>query len=166
MKRFISRYLPEEFFEKGAVRYAFFLGLVYLLLLITQLFTYEDFPAVIRTWSLPGGEVIVGLLVVIVPLCELFSLPFLFSLPMRNQLVTLSQYATLAAAILWLIISLWLTMTGTIAESGFFGATLSLPAGIWMLVYSLLLLAGALTVLYEFRRLGHQRNSLSTQANR
>ena len=149
MKHHLDTYLPRHFFTTSAVWQSFLLGMVHLLLLITQLFTYEDFPAVIRTWSMPGGEPMVVFLAVILPLAELVSLPYLISMNISQRVLLISRYATLSVGTLWVIISLWLTIRTAVAESGLFGATISLPAGLWMLGYAVFLFCTAIVIVQE-----------------
>jgi hypothetical protein len=153
MKHHLDTYLPRHFFTTSAVWQSFLLGMVHLLLLITQLFTYEDFPAVIRTWSMPGGEPMVVFLAVILPLAELVSLPYLVSMNISPRILSLSRYATLTVGALWVIISLWLTISTAVAESGLFGATISIPAGLWMLGYAVFLLITAVVIVLERKKL-------------
>ena len=151
MKRHIAQYLPRHFFDIPAVWHAFLLGMVYLLLLLTQLFTFEDFPAVIATWGLRGGLLTAGFLAGIIPLLEAASLPFLISMNVSENILRVSKYAAVAVGVVWSLIALWLVFSMSIAESGLFGATISLPAGVWMLVYGVLLLTGSLIVVTEKR---------------
>lgn len=149
MKDALRRYLLNDFFTSRGVRYGLILGAVYLALLLTQLFTFESFPAVVRTWALPGGEITASLLTIAIPLMEAASLPYLISMKVQRRALLVSRGATIAAAAVWVVISLWLVMRMVVAESGLFGATISLPAGVWMLGYTALLLASALVVVGE-----------------
>ncbi|MCA9340253.1 MAG: hypothetical protein KDA17_05045, partial [Candidatus Saccharibacteria bacterium] len=54
---------PQEFFEKPVFLRGLLLAGVYLVLIISQLFTYEKFYDVIAGLGLGGGKIVTGVLI-------------------------------------------------------------------------------------------------------
>ena len=98
MKRLLRQIFPERFFQHEVYWSALGLAMVITLLLIAQLYTFEDFPEVIESFGLPGGSVTVVLLVALIPLVELLSLPY-FPLTCGFWAIAYSALLILAAAL-------------------------------------------------------------------
>lgn len=150
MKKFLRRLFPKEFSSHPSYWRALALGGVFLFLLISQLFTYEKFAEVIRGYGLPGGAVTVVGLAVLIPLLEAAALPVLLSMKMRLRWRRLSKVAAIALPSLWLAIAL-VTNVARMAEdnTGMFGATISTPNGLWLIVFAGMLLWSSILVIRE-----------------
>lgn len=144
MKQAIQSVFPHYFSRHSVYWYRLVLAGVYVFLVIMQLFTFEKFPNVIETFGLPGSMVAVTMVAMLLPILEVLSLPFLLSMSVARILHAISRMAVLAVAAVWFAISLWLVMMAPLAESGIFGATISLPAGWWLVGYCLVLLVVAI----------------------
>lgn len=109
-------------------------------MILAQLFTFENFPAVIATLWLPGGEVTAKALAAIVVIAEVFALPFLLSMRLSPLFRFVSMGLGWAVGILWFVLALWENMmAGTISNTGILGATVPLPVGWWNVFFSLAL---------------------------
>ncbi|MBC7764796.1 hypothetical protein H7Y29_03710 [Microbacteriaceae bacterium] len=150
MKHYMRKTLPEEFFNHPAYLRALTLGSVYCFLAVMQLFTFEKFYPVVLQYMLPGGWVLAFIVTGLIPVLEVSALPYLLSMKVSNTTRMLSKYAVLATPALWLLLSLWLVFSADmIVESGLMGATLPVPSGLWLVVFSLLLLWSAYLVIKE-----------------
>jgi hypothetical protein len=115
------------------------LAAVFIVMATAQLFSFENFPEVIRHMWLPLGEfapVRAALLVTI----EVLALPFLLSMSLSRAMRVFSMVAGWLAIGVWLMISLWVNLSGDIVtNSGLLGATVSLPVGWWNILFCLAL---------------------------
>lgn len=143
MKHAIRPLFPAYFATDSVYWYRLMLAFVYIFLVIMQLFTYEKFATTVMTFGLPGGSTTALVFATLVPLLEVLSLPFLLSMTLSRRFLLVSRAATIVVALVWFILSIWLATTAPLAESGIFGATIVLPAGIWMIGYTTVLLTVA-----------------------
>jgi hypothetical protein len=107
------------------------------LMAVTQLFTFEDLPAVVSALWIPGGtggaKTVAALLVVI----EVLALPFLLSLRLSSLFRYVSMVLGWCVVTLWSALTLWENlMASTISNSGILGATIPLPVGWWSVLFS------------------------------
>lgn len=150
MKQQIVDIFPPEFYKNTAYWRGFVLALVYLVIAVAQLFTYEDFADVVTEYGLVGGQMSVVIIAALLPLLEVSALPFLLSMKMGTPLRTVSRVAVIAAPALWLVVSIATNTTGGyIINSGLFGATLPTINGWWLVVFAGLLLWSAILVVRE-----------------
>lgn len=150
MKQHFLGIFPTEFHTNAAFWRGFSLAIVFLVLLVTQLYSYEDFGAVVEGYGLPGGMAMVVLVAALIPLFEVLSLPFLLSMKVSRQWRRISRFAVVAAPVLWLLIALATNLLGTeVLNSGVFGATLPVVGGWWLVAFAGLLLWSALLVVQE-----------------
>ena len=107
---------------------------------VAQLFTFENFPALITSLWLPGGEVMAKSLAAIIVTIEVLALPFLLSMTLSPLFRVVSMGLGWLTVLIWVILSLWENlMRGSISSSGIFGATIPLPVGWWSVLFSLAL---------------------------
>jgi hypothetical protein len=152
MKRLLRQIFPERFFQHEVYWSALGLAMVVTLLLIAQLYTFEDFPGVVETFGMPGGGVTVAVLVALIPLVEAASLPYLLSMETDRRTIRVSRYAALGVGIMWALISIWILLMGqSAAQSGIFGATIPLMGGVWAAAYSALLILAATLIMRDKR---------------
>jgi hypothetical protein len=133
----------------------FFAGLL-ILMAVAQLFTFEDFPAIITQMQLPGGELFSPIRAAFIAVLEIAALPFLLSMRLSPLARAVSMFASWAVAVAWLVASLWtnIVLQNTI-NSGFLGATLSITSGWWTVFFSLALVVLAAWTswgMWPFRR--------------
>jgi len=107
---------------------------------VTQLFTFEDFPAVVSGLWLPGGDGTAKILVAVLVAGEVLALPFLLSLKTSRLFRVVSMLLGWGVAIAWTVLTVWENLTiGFISSSGILGATVPLPVGWWGVFFSLAL---------------------------
>lgn len=120
------------------------LAAILVVMVVAQLFTYEEFANVIKGMWLPLPQWSPVRAAILVTL-EVIALPFLLAMRLSPAMRVVSMVAGWLVAILWLGISLWINLNGAIvANSGFLGATIDLPVGWWNVLFcvSLGVLAG------------------------
>lgn len=109
-------------------------------MVLSQLFMFESFPALISSLWLPGGEVAAKLLAAVIVIFEVLALPFLLSMHLSRGFRIVSMVMGWSVVLIWLTLSTWENlMAGTISASGLFGATIPLPVGWWNVLFSLAL---------------------------
>ncbi len=109
---------------------------ILMLMVVTQLFTFEDFPDVIAAMGLPSGEfadVRAALIVVL----EVASLPFLLSMRLSHLARIVSMVAGWAVVAAWTVATLWTYGKGV--NGGLLGATISLTYNWWTVLFCLAL---------------------------
>ena len=154
MRSFLRRVFPGEFFENPAYFRAFALALVYLVFLLTQLFTFEAFPGLTQYFPLKFGQAGgVGFAVGVIVL-ELAALPALLSMRSSKLLWWLSRLAAVLVPLVWLAHGVVLGMLGYSGSVGLFGATLEVMSGWWFVVFMALT---ALTAIVITRELPQRR---------
>ena len=150
MKRVIKNIFPTEFYKNPAHFRALTLGTLYLGTLLAQLFSYEKFSEVTASYGLPGGQVTAVVLAWAIPLLTVMALPFLLSMRTNTKLWSVSCRAVVATPALWLVVGVWLAVTaGTSVNSGLFGATIPVPAGLWLILLAVLWLWASMLVARE-----------------
>lgn len=139
---------PPEFTRNPVFVQAFALACVYVFLAMTQLFSFEKFATVTSGFGLPGDMRTAAVVAGLLPLLEVASVPYLLSMRVPGKLWRTSRVCALMTALLWFVLSVWVNFRGAAdAEAGLFGATLPLPAGLWMIGFSALLLYGVVLVM-------------------
>ncbi len=119
----------------------FILALYILVILLSQLFTFETFPAKIA--DAIGGSLTAGMVfAVLLVLMELLSIPYLISMKIKPKIIKVSRAIAGVSLASLLIFEL---MAITRGLSLMFGTTFDLPSGSW----SILLLI-ALIILYAW----------------
>lgn len=102
------------------------------LMVVAQLFTFEDFPDVIANMWLPGGEGVADVLAALVVSAEVFSLPFLLGMRLSAAMRVVSMVLGWSVVVFWIAVSLWQNITiSVIGNTGILGDTVSLPVGWW-----------------------------------
>lgn len=144
---------PQEFFEKPVFLRGLLLAGVYLVLIISQLFTYEKFYDVIAGLGLGGGKIFTGVLIGLLPLLEVAALPFLLSMNIPMAARSISRIAVVAAPSLWLLLYTVAIMQGADGVgAGLLGATVHTALSWWLVLAVAALTACAVIVARELPR--------------
>lgn len=107
---------------------------------VAQLFTFENFPAVIASIWLPGGEVMARVIAAFIVIAEILALPFLLSMRLSPLFRVVSMVLGWIIVLKWLFFAIWENvMLATLTNTGMFGATVPLPVGWWSVFFSLAL---------------------------
>ena len=107
---------------------------IFVIMAVSQLFTFEDFPEVIKAMWLPGGEDVASVRAALIVALEVGAVPFLLMMRLSPALRVVSMIAGWFAASIWQNCS-----SGVIANSGLLGATVKLPVGWWNILLCLAL---------------------------
>lgn len=111
---------------------------IIVILLVAQLFTYEDLPALIGGLGLLGGEACGPTTAVVLVVLELLALPFLLRMRLSPAFRVVSMAAGWLTAGTLLFLTIWETAVHT-SNSVLLGATVPLPVGAWNVCVSLAL---------------------------
>lgn len=151
MQKMLKHIFPDEFFKNPAFFRAFILGMMYVGLVVTQLFTFEKFTDVVAGFGLPGGRITAVIVAVAVPLVEIIALPYLISMKLSGRVRAITRVATVVAPSLWLVLALWMNVfpESSRLNSGLFGATIPTVVGIWVILFAALWLWAAVLVMRE-----------------
>ncbi len=119
---------------------AIIFAVILVIMVVAQLFTFEDFPALIADYLLPTGTRLAPMLAAIIVSVEVLALPFLLGMAVSPLMRWLSMVCGWVAVAIWIKISLWLVITMNVAtNAGILGATIKVPIGWWTVLFSLLL---------------------------
>lgn len=111
---------------------------VLVVMAVTQLFSFEDFPNVLASLWLPGGDAMARTLAALIVSMEVLAVPFLLSMRLSPAMRVLSMIMGWLVAATWLKLTLWENLTtNTISNAGLLGATIRLPAGWWSVCFAL-----------------------------
>lgn len=117
------------------------LAAIFIVLSVSQLFTYEDFPSILGDYWLPGDAVGAHLTAALLVTTEVFALPFLLRMRLSPLMRFVSLLCGWLATIAWLKLSLWAVLTtNALTNGGLLGATIRLSPGWWQVIFSALLL--------------------------
>jgi len=111
---------------------------IIIILLVAQLFTFEDFPALLAALGLPGGEMCGHITAVVLVIFELLALPFLLRMYLSPAFRIVSMIAGWLTAGTLLFLTIW-ESGGHTSNSILLGATVPLPTGAWNICMSLAL---------------------------
>lgn len=113
---------------------------IFVIMAVSQLFTFEDFPEVIKAMWLPGGEDVASVRAALIVALEVGAVPFLLMMRLSPAMRFLSMIAGWMAILAWFAASIWQNCSsGVIANSGLLGATVKLPVGWWNILLCLAL---------------------------
>lgn len=140
MSFFVQAIPPPKLKTKNIFAISLLTVVLLIVMVVTQLFTFEDFPAVIATLDLPGGTVTARVFAAVLVIAEVFALPFLLAMRLSPLFRIVSMICGWLVAVVWLKLSLWENVIASSdSQSGIFGATLPLPGGWWSVFFSLAL---------------------------
>ena len=159
MKKMMKHIFPYDFFTNPAYFRAFVLSLLYLGVVVAQLFTFEKFADVTLGYGLPGGTTTAAIVAGDIVLLEAMALPYLISMRIGERWRQVSRWAVLSVPVMWLLLGLWLNFSPYVdkVNSGLFGATIITPVHYWLIVFALLWLWAAVLVTRELPARQHQR---------
>jgi hypothetical protein len=130
---------------------AFYAGLAAAALLtvvsVAQLFTYEEFPAVLSVvYPVPGGYGGATLFAALLVTIEALAVPYLLRMRLSPLMRLLSQACGVASCLVWLVLGLYLVVQdGSMVSSGLLGATIPVRDGWLPLLFAFSLFVGLIT---------------------
>lgn len=125
-------------------------------MLVSQLFSYEDFPSTLDVILPINDQPLVHLLAALVVIAELFALPYLLSMYIAPLMRVVSAVFGVLATGFWLIVSL---TSAHAANSGLFSTTLKIPGGVLAAVWSLAVFGLLASVIYVDSKFRHASSS-------
>lgn len=109
-------------------------------MVVAQLFAFEDFIPQIKNYALPGGTGTASLVAGLIVMTEIFAVPFLLRMPLSTLMRWCSLVCAVVAASLWVMLSVWAMATdAAITNSALLGTKVTVPAGFIALATSLTL---------------------------
>ncbi len=107
---------------------------ILVVLVVTQLFSFDEFIELFSAFDLPGGAALAPIVIVV----ELFAIPFLLRMALSPAFRWLSMSLGWFAAAIWLFVSWWVATTyPDVTTIGFFGTILDVAPGWWAVLVSL-----------------------------
>jgi hypothetical protein len=105
---------------------------VLVILILSQLFTFDDFIRLIESFWLPGGMSGAHLLGSSIIACELLALPFLLRIDLSRLMRIICMVLSWLVPLIWFGLSLWVNLTvNAISNIGFLGSLVQLAPGWW-----------------------------------
>lgn len=135
MSFFVQPTLPSTPKTDTVRQVSLFLAVIIILMAVTQLFSFEDFPDVLTTLSLPGGDLFSKVWAAGIVTLEVAAIPFLFSMVLSPVARVISMLSGWVVSMGWILISLWIMTIKGLANVGILGATVSVPSGWWMVFF-------------------------------
>lgn len=114
---------------------------VLVVMVVAQLFTFEDFSELFLSFNIPLTLAATVLLAPLIVATELFALPFLLRMTVSRAFRWVSMVCGWIVAIIWIGLSLWAQLNQPdIANLGMLGSIFDIPAGWQATVIALLLI--------------------------
>jgi hypothetical protein len=111
------------------------LAAIFILLAVSQLYSYEDYPDVIASLGLYGGRFSADLYAALFVVGEVVAVPFLLSMRLSCAMRIVSMMAGWGVVAAWAFISVLTTVTANaITNVGVLGATIPVAPEWWMVV--------------------------------
>ncbi len=119
-----------------AAKVAIGLAAVMVMLVVAQLFTFEDFPNVIHEMAISGiGDSEAILIAALIVVGEVFAIPFLLGMKLSPLMRIVSMVLGWLIGLWWLMATIYQVIEAPgIGVIGLLGATISLPAESWVLL--------------------------------
>lgn len=129
-------------------------GVLIVLLLLAQLYHFEQLPSALIEWGLPNHELLARVVAMALTGSELMALPYLIGMPLRPVILRISRGAVLGVGLLWVVLAAWAIGAGVDgAPAAIFGTTLSIIGGNWVLGLAMLLATLLALTVYDPDRL-------------
>lgn len=113
-------------------------------MVVAQLFAFEDFIPLIANYQLPGDYGTASLVGGLIVLFEVFALPLLLRMQLSPLFRWFSLVCSVAAALLWVMLAVVGLSDTSVQNSGLLGSVVTVPGGIVQVGVSLglVILAG------------------------
>lgn len=119
-----------------AILYAAFLTVMAL----GQLYTFDDFIALIGTFELPLPNALTYAIGPVLIACEIGAIPFLLRMRLSPAFRVVSMLLGWIVALIWFLFTLWASISNApITTVGFLGTVGNLTHGVWAILLSIAL---------------------------
>jgi len=125
-------------------------------MLVAQLFSYEDFPSVLNIVLPINEQPLIHLTAALAVIAELLALPYLLGMYLSKLTRGVSGLFAVLAASFWLIVSL---TNAHAANSGLFSTTFELPGGLLAAIWTFVLFGTLATVVYADTKFRHDMST-------
>jgi len=120
---------------------------------VLQLFAFESYPDVIRSYGLPMASELALPFAALVVCLEIFAIPYLLWMKLSPLMRWVSMISGWIAIAYWLVVGIWQGVTDVyIPNAGLFGAKILMPQGRWLVSYCAVLLILMIYVVWSTRR--------------
>lgn len=103
-----------------------------------QLYTFDDFVALIGTYALPLPNALVYVIAPLLVACEVGAIPFLLKMHLSPAFRFLSMILGWIVAGVWFLLTFWILISNaSVSTIGFLGTAISLAPGVWALLLSI-----------------------------
>ncbi|HZJ34602.1 MAG TPA: hypothetical protein VFD55_01130 [Candidatus Angelobacter sp.] len=140
MSIFVKATSAKEPRTREARNIAYMYAAILIVFVLTQLFNFDEFLALLESFWLPGGVPVAYLLGSIIVVSEVLALPFLLRMKVSPLMRIVSMILGWLVSLIWLKLALWLTLTvNAVSNMGFLGTTIRLTPGWWTVLFSVAL---------------------------
>ncbi len=106
---------------------------LFVILATAQLFSFEDFPAVIAGLNIMGGDTLAPVYAAVLVTAEVFALPYLLGARLSPAMRAVSKILGWVVIGAWIAVLVWLSaMTSGVENSGILGATIAVASSWWL----------------------------------
>lgn len=151
--RIADRYLK---CDESSVLYArLYLALFFVVAVLSQLFAFEDYPAIISDYGVPLLSALSVPFAVLIVLLEIAAIPSLLGMSLSQELYRFSMIAGWTILVYWFSVGFWQSLSADlIANAGLFGAKVMLPQGWWLVCFiaALIVLRGFVSLAQTTRK--------------
>jgi len=140
MSIFVQPTLASTPKTKNIQRAALFYAAILIVMIVAQLFTFEEFVPLVVSFDFPGGDALAHFDAAFIIVAELLALPFLLRMSVSPAFRWVSMIAGWFVAATWLKFTVWLVVSGSIIHNvGFLGTAVEMTPGWWAIFASIIL---------------------------
>ena len=115
---------------------AYIYSAILIVMVLCQLFNFNDFLTLLESFWLPGGTTAAYLLGGAIVVSEVFALPFLLGMKLSPLMRIISMILGWIVPLKWLGLALWLNLTvNAVSNIGFLGTTFKIIPGWWAVTF-------------------------------
>lgn len=117
---------------KESNQISYYYAFILVVLLLSQLFTFDELLKLVSTFGIVGGVISAYILCGLIVISELLAIPFLINMSIHPVLRVISMVSGWLVPIIWCVVSIWLVM-GPVAVNniGILGTKFELLPGWW-----------------------------------
>jgi hypothetical protein len=141
MQGFVKAMAAKKPKTKRVVAASYIYALILTVLVVAQLFTFDEFIRLVESFWLPGGKPVADLLAGVIVASEVFALPFILRINLSPLMRIFSMVLSWIVPILWFKLSAWLILTvNAVSNIGYFGTVFDCSPGLDTLLFSVFLM--------------------------
>jgi hypothetical protein len=122
---------------KDVQRIATLYAIILVIMVVAQLFTFEEFLKLVTNFNFPGGIRYAHFITAFLVVAEVFALPFLLRMALSPAFRFLSMLLGWLVALIWVKLTIWLVIQDSLVNNvGFLGTVVNLTPGWWAIFFS------------------------------